>query len=99
MNIKDLKNNANHVVICGKLAKRYFNIDNQEKKYSKIIIENSKRVKNKIIITSIKCYLYNKPYKQISSDEIRLNDYVKVIGELQNRDNNTIIFVHKINKI
>lgn len=92
-------NDKNKANIEGVIAKIYLDKDKNGKEFCKLIIESIKYVADKSLITSVKCYFYNKPYEYFKSNDFKIGDYVNIIGELQNRDDNIIIFTHKIIKL
>jgi len=94
-----LNNYENKVEVNGVIAKKFFDTDINNNKFSKIIIENEKVIKDKKYITSIKCYLYNSLYNLVKNNGYKYGDYVKIIGELQNRNDNLVIFVNQIKLI
>lgn len=91
-----INNYQNKVVVNGVIAKKFFETDKFNNKFAKLIIENEKIMSNRKYKTSIKCYLYNSLYNIVKSNGYKYGDYVKVIGELQNRNNNLVIFVNHI---
>lgn len=98
MKVSEINNNINSVNIGGKIAKIYLDKDLNDKEYYKIIIENCRIVKDKEVITSVRCYFYNQCCDLIKNNKYERGDYIKVSGELQNRDNLLVVFVKDIIK-
>lgn len=91
-----LNDYQNKVIINGIIEKIFYDKDKNNNNYVKLIIKNKKVFSHLQYNTSIKCYLYNSLYNVVKNENYDYGDFIKIIGELQNRNNNLVIFVNEI---